>query len=393
VHRLTAIGAIAAMLLWPAASASPAHAAEAAGQPPPAPVTSTYETATGNKLGRDCGYSVPRPDRPGHALWFFCDTGLYDAAGKLFGFIGGTTTATGPYAPGEVPDQLSELPTPPEAAPPGPHDGGPRIFLPVPTGLVLPDGRACGAEGSNSYAASWLSGATRGPATQINGYNGRDLIALTYSDVCVRGSWQWTTQAWGISFYHPASNAFVAHHRVQATGSTDDLPWQRQLGTPIFADDGFLYMYAFHCDESAFGSCSTGRTVLARTPWRATAGWSRPLFYRYWTSNGWTSNINAAQSVMTGARPLFIDVRDGYEGGLLATEQTSVGGHYRIWRAATPAGPWTVGTERQIADCASSAESWCYAFFGHPELSTGDELMLSYYDPDKQKVMVDSVPW
>ena len=359
---------------------------------PPEPVTSHYEIATGNAVGRDCGYSVPRPDQPGNALWFFCDTGIYNAAGELTGFIGGTTTATGPYATGSARIQVSEVPTPPEAVPSQPHDGAPRRFLPIPAGLVLPDGRPCGVAGSNSYPASWLSGATRGPDVQISGYNGRDLVALTYSDVCVQGAWKWTTQAWGISFYHPASNTFVAHHRVFATNSTDDLPWQRQLGSPIFSGDGFMYSDAFHCDVSAFGTCDTGRTILARTPWRAAAGWSRPLLYRYKTSTGWTSNINAAQTIMPGGRPLFVDVRDGYSEGVVATEQTSIGGHFRVWRADTPAGPWSVSAEQQIPECAVSAESWCYAFFGHPELSTADQMTMSYYDPDTKHIMLTSMP-
>ncbi|MGI5149937.1 hypothetical protein ACQEVC_26955 [Plantactinospora sp. CA-294935] len=387
MKRLIVVGVAAILPLWPGIPASANTAAA-----PPARVTSHYETATGNTAARDCGYSVALPDQPGQALWLFCDTVFLDAAGEAFGFIGGTTAATGPYAPGAVPDQLSELPTPPATPAVPPRTDAPRPFLPTPTGLVLPDGRPCGTAGTNSYAASWLSGATRGPARLINGYDGSDLVALTYSDVCVRGNWVWTTQAWGISFYHPASNTFVAHHRVFATGSTDDLAWQRQFGSPIFADDGFLYVYAFHCDDSGFGTCGTGRTVLARTLWRGVAAWSRPLAYRYWTTDGWTSDITAADSVMSGARPFFLDVR-AYSDGLAAIEQTSLGGHYRIWRAGSPAGPWTVGEERQIPDCASSAESWCYAFFGHPELSTASHLMLSYYDPDQQHVLANAVSW
>ncbi|MFG2054319.1 hypothetical protein ACGFI9_09815 [Micromonospora sp. NPDC048930] len=379
---LLAVGLVIGLVAAPTAPAAAAV--------PPAKVTSNYETASGNTLARDCGYSVGLT--ADQALWLFCDTVLLNPAGEAFGFIGGTTAAAGPYTAGAVPDALSELTTPPAPAT-VPNSDGPHLFLPVPAGLVLPDGTLCGAAGSNSYAASWLSGATRGPARYINGYWGPDLVAMTYTDVCVRGQWDWTVQAWGISFYHPASNTFVAHHRVFATGASADLPWQRQLGSPVFADDGYLYLYASHCDDSAFGACGKGRTVLARTPWRSSTGWSKSGSYRYWSPSGWTSDLNVAPSVMAEARPLYLDVRS-YPGiGFAAVEQTTIGGHYRVWRASSPVGPWTAGAEVQVPGCESSTDGWCYAFFGHSELSTADALMLSYYDPDNKHVMVAAVPW
>lgn len=364
-----------------------------ADSPPPARVTSHYELSSGNKLGRDCGFSVVSPLSAGEAFWFFCDTAIFDPAENLIGFIGGTTAARGPFTAGSVPGGLTEIPSPPNPLGAAPSNRGPALFLPVPSGLLLPDGvTPCGAAGSNSYAASWLSGAAGGPDRTISGYNGRDLIMLSYVDVCVRGTFEWTVQAFGVSWYHPATNRFVQHRRIFGPSLTE-LPWQRQLGSPIFNSDGYLYFHASHCDNSGFGACGSGRTLLARTPWQASAGWGQAGSYRYRTQTGWTSDPNAAVSVMPGAKPFGVDVRRYPGVGFAAIEQTSIGGHYRVWRASSVTGPWTAGPEQLIPGCESSAESWCYAYAGHPELSTADRLLMSYYDPDHHHVLVMQTAW
>ena len=136
---------------------------------------SARETTTRNKLGRDCGYSVGLGGR--QTLWLFCDTGILDPARQLIGFIGGTPVAVGPYTVGQAPGSLSELPTPP-AAPTLPNGHGPNGFCPSGPGWCL-DGSLCGSDGA-SYAASWLSSATPGPARYIGAYWSQDLVAMTY---------------------------------------------------------------------------------------------------------------------------------------------------------------------------------------------------------------------
>ncbi len=114
---------------------------------PPAEVLSNYEVTTGHALDRDCGFTAP-VFSPYHGvtpraglfqdLWLFCDTVDYNASGSEVGAILGTDTAAeAPLAPGDVPQDLSELPTPP-AWTAFPEDNAPQPFLPVPTGIVLP---------------------------------------------------------------------------------------------------------------------------------------------------------------------------------------------------------------------------------------------------------------
>ncbi len=360
--------------------------------PPPARVGSRYETASGNTVSRDCGYSAPIPGVAGQAFWAFCDTAINNPGGQTIGFIGGSTAARGAYTNGQVPTTLSELPTPP-AAPAVPSNRQPAPFLPTPSGLVLPGtDTSCGASGTQSYAASWITGLTRGPNRTISGQNGSQLLFLTYTNVCVANN-AWTTQSYGVTFYNPATNQRVGPATVFPRPATGELAWQRRLGSPTFAADGYLYLYTHLCTSSAFGACGAGTVALARTPWSTSTGWSTGSSYRWWTGSTWSSDPAAATSALPAARPFGIDVRVFPGRGYVGIEQTTIAGHYRIWNAATPTGPWTAGAESVLPGCASTTTSWCYAFIGHPELSTASSLFVSHYQPDDRHVRVAAVPW
>ena len=167
-----------------AAAAVAACSAPPRPTPGPAPdlVRSNYERATGDTIPRDCGYSVPLPGRPGWSLWLFCDTAVTSARGtKIDRLILGTdTAAAGPYQPGQVPDRLSEIPTPPAPAA-RPSDGAPEPFLPAPQDLVLP-GSTQPCSGSGRYPAAWITGVAAEP-----GSAGRGQVLISYNDYCVTG--------------------------------------------------------------------------------------------------------------------------------------------------------------------------------------------------------------
>jgi len=370
----------------------PGVGSAAADTPPPARVISRYETASGNTVGRDCGYSAPLPAASDQALWTFCDTAIMNPAGDVIGFIGGSTAATGPFTAGQVPSGLSELPTPP-AAPATPSDRAPAPFLPAPSGLVLADGvTACGASGTGSYAASWITGLTRGPDRTISGQSGTSLLFLTYANVCVANN-AWTTQSYGVTFYNPATNQRVGPATVFPRPATGELAWQQRLGSPTFAADGYLYLFTSLCTNAAFGACGAGTVALARTPWSGSTGWATGSSYRFWTGSAWSTDPAAAVSALPDARPFSIDVRTFPGRGYVAIEQTTIAGHYRVWQSSTPTGPWTAGAESVLPGCASTTTYWCYAFIGHPELSTATSLFVSYYHPDDKHVRVVAVPW
>src|SRR5437879_4956561 len=192
-HRFRSLFAFAV-----AAAAGALPVAAAADVAPPASLVSNYETASGNVLQRDCGFSHQLPGNSSLAVWLFCDTPIASSGGTVIGFIPGSSAAVGPFTPGRVPTDLSEIPTPPAPIESLPSAQAPQRFLPTPDGLVLPDGTTrCGASGSNSYAATWMSGVNREPSSA-----NRSLLLISFTDVCVSGGSAITTERFGIAEYN-----------------------------------------------------------------------------------------------------------------------------------------------------------------------------------------------
>lgn len=380
--------------LGAAAAASSAPVVAAADAAPPSHVVSHYETASGNSLQRDCGFSHKLPSNSGLSIWLFCDTPIANSSGTVIGFIPGSTAAVGPFTAGKVPTGLSEVPTPPTAIETLPSNQAPQRFLPTPKGLVLPDGTtACGSSGSNSYAATWMSGVTREPSSDNS-----SLLLISFTDVCVSGGGSAiTTERFGLAQYDPASNTVKSMTRVFQSAAGKSLPPQLLLGSPIFSG-GNLYLFSSTCDSSAFGACGSGRVFLARTPGQP-ASWGASSSYRFWdpsASGGWTSSVTSAQSVISGATPLAVTAASyaSVGQGLDLIEETSLGGDDRVWTASSPTGPWSQKTSGKVPCTSGSGTlNFCRALIGHPELSTSSQLLLSFYNPGDDHVWVTAMSW
>ncbi len=79
--------------------------------------------------------------------------------------------------------------------------------------------------------------------------------------------------------------------------------------------------------------------------------------------------------------------------GFVIVEQVDIAGGFRIWRSSSLTSGWTV-TRTGTAPCGDqSGLDLCRAYFGHPELSTSSNLLMSYYDPTNDHVNVMAVPW
>jgi len=416
-HRMAAATGTGAALIYlgfvplaPTARAAPASGVVA----PPAEILSNYEVATGHTLDRDCGYTVPvlspyhpspgeypvasgtfRPAGAFADLWLFCDTVDYNASGTEVGAILGTDTAAeGPLVPGQVPQDLSELPTPPARAF-LPSDSPPSPFLPVPSGLVQPGSTsACvgtgysptgvyGPASPGIYPASWIDGAAREPA----GFGNNPLdVLLSFSNYCVDAetgniNTLFTDEGFGLVSYDPLANRLGDPVYVFDSNGGTNLPRQEQLGDPIFFE-GYLYLFAFNCNSSAFGTCLSGVIYMARVP-AVQAAWDNASDYQWWTGSGWSSNYLDAGNLVPSATPLGISVGDysTVGRGFLLIAETNLVGAFQVFTAPTPVGPWTLLKTGQVPSTCSGGEFGCYALIGHPELSTPSELLLSYYDP------------
>ncbi|MBO2454735.1 hypothetical protein J4573_47135 [Actinomadura barringtoniae] len=345
---------------------------------PPARVLSRYETAgPRNAIIRDCGFSVPDPAAAGRSLWLFCDSVW---KGTTPGMWLGSTAAAGTYTPGRVPTRLTEIPQPPiQAVRP---EGPPQPLLGTPPGLTIPgSGTPCTVSGV-AYSASWVAGAARIPGTA-------DLL-LTYTDVCVNGQ-TITPEGFGIARYRPATNTLTQQKRLFFIPG--GLPFQLNLGSPVFWR-GHLYLYAYRCDVPVAGTCQGGRVTLARVP-ADPGAWQNPSAYTYRGPFGWTPDASQAQPVVPGAAPTGVHVEDFAAAGkgLVLIEQPDIAGSYRIWQASTPEGPWRVTRTGRMPCAGGSGVDLCRAYIGHPELSTRDDLLMSYYNPAEHHLSVRAVPW
>ena len=383
VRTLTVLAAALALLCTSCGS----------GSPPARRLLSKYETATGHLIVRDCGYSVPLPGPPRHSLWLFCDTLVTSRHGQVLGtpILGAGTAAEGPYTAGRGPSPLTELATPgPDA--PGVVAGGlgrgqlparaaPQPFLPLPGNLTLP-ASTLPCAGPHVYPARWVTGAAREPGSSGH-------VLMSYTDYCVSGGGTFTPEAFGLLDYDPAGNVLGPPVQVFAAPPGQQLPQPQALGSPVFRG-GYLYLFGW-CGPD----CDRGGVFLARTP-AAAAGRDNGFTYQYWTGGGWSADLSHAAPLTGYREPLAVSVGNYPGRGLVMIEQTSAGGDFSLWQAAAPTGPWRqTGTGRVpcTAGQRTQAVDLCRALVGHPELSTPNELLISFFNPGDSHVEVVAYPW
>jgi hypothetical protein len=392
-RRLPLAATLALAVLTVAACAGPPRPTP---QPAPGLVRSNYERATGDLVPRDCGYSVPLPGKSGWSLWLFCDTAVTSAGGTRIDrlILGTDTAAAGPGQAGQAPSRLSEIPTPP-TPPVLPGNAAPEPFLPAPQGLVLPGGtQPC--SGSGDYAAAWITGVAAEPG-------GQGKLLISYNDYCVTGDssslgtdvpGSLTPEGSGLVEYDPATNQLGPPDEVFASSAGLALPVQQVLGSPVFRG-GYLYQFGFCSAATLPTGCAAGKVFMVRVQ-AAAAAWQNPASYQYWTGRGWSLDPNTAASVLPASHPLGVSVGDYAADGhqLVMVEQTSLAGDFQVWQAASPAGPWRRGRSGRVP-CRSGtgpgAGELCRALIGHPELSTRDQLLISYYNPGNAHV--DGLAW
>jgi hypothetical protein len=371
---------VPAVLIFAAAVLAGAAIPALADNPPPSQVLSNYEKSTGSDIVRDCGYSTPLPADPADSLWLFCDTAIYgfNSRGQwgLSRFIAGSTAAVGPSRPGQVPTDLSELSTPGTRPRPVPNNDAPEPFLPAPAGLVTKDGLPCDSA-NHAYAASWITGVTRDEARP------RDVL-ISFNDYCVAGTLDFLAEGSGLAEYDPAANRLDGDATPFAPAPGATLPAAELLGSPVFSG-GYLYLFGSHCAEIYDATCISngGDAVYLARVHASPADWANARDYRWYAGpSKWTASLASAISVVSGSTPLAVSVggfaTTGH--GLVMIEQTNDVGAYTVYQASRPAGAWRKSMSGTVP-CTAEGDSFCRAIIGHPELSTGGDLLVSYFDP------------
>jgi hypothetical protein len=411
-RRIVLLVFLAALLAVPFVIGPPGQPATLA----PALVRSGLERAGSVSLARDCGYSAPLPANSRRSLWLFCDTPVYvrhktpdgHVTWALRRFISGSTAAVGRAVAGSsparrVPGQLSEVGTPrlgTGAAPGGaPASGGtlaaggaPAPFLLTPGGLVTSAGLPCG-DGDGSYAASWISGVTRVPATP-------DLL-IAFNNYCVlSGAGGFLPEGFGLAEYDPATGTLSNDVVVFSGMNLGVAAAAKLLGSPVFSGR-YLYLFGPTCTALAHGGCATGTLFEARVPANPLA-WSDPLSYQWQsrsTPGSWTPDAAAATSIIAGARPSAVSVAALPATGrhFILVEQTDISGAFTVYESPAPAGTWKRITSGRVPCRPGTGYlNFCRAIIVHPELSTSTQLVLSYFDPAagaRGHVMVAGFRW
>lgn len=395
-RRLPLVIFLAALLVVPgAAVVSPGHITAAA-QAAPVPVLSGLESTGRASLGRDCGYSEPLPASPGRSLWLFCDTPVYlrtangRGAWRLMRFINGSTAAESASTRGRLPGKLTEKATPGTDSL-AQHGAAPEPFLPAPAGLVTLAGLPCDAA-DGAYAASWITGATRIPASP-------DLL-ITFNNYCVQtgAAAAFLPEGFGLVEYDPAANMLSNQVTVfPGIGPTGPAPAQL-LGSPIFTG-GYLYLFGPSCSDPALSKCPSGRIFVARVGATPLA-WMNPLSYTWWAGGGlWIPDPAVAASIIPGARPSAVSVEDfsAVRRGLVLIEQNDIDGRFTVYEARSPVAPWRRVTSGRVpCRTGSGYVNFCRAIIGHPEFSTRTRLYLSFFNPaarDFGHVMAETIRW
>lgn len=349
-----------------------------AAAPPPHQILSNYENFSKASLARDCGFSQPVPGKHATSLWLFCDTAVYGFNSShvwgLTGFITGSTAAEGPATPDRVPTGLSELTPANTRLPRFPNHNAPARFLTVPSGLVTQAGATCGATNA-SYAASWISGVARDPASPS------DLL-ISFDNYCVEGALTFHPEGFGLAVYNPTTNRLSSRLVFKADTNTG-LTAPRVLGSPVVFR-GYLYFFNYQCVSSQVTCAANPKNAVYLARVRATpTAWDNPSSYRWFAKPGtWTSSPGKAGSVIAGATVLGgLNVGDyrSLGQGFVMIAQESIVGAFTVYEASSPAGPWRVKTKGTVA-CPADVFG-CHAIIGHSELSTRKSLLISFYNP------------
>lgn len=372
--------------------------------PPQMQVVSNFETHRGATIVRDCGFSQPLPADPGRSLWLFCDSDIYgfNSARRwtLSRIINGSTAAEGTITAGKTSDGLSEVAEPGSGVRAIPNDDAPEQFLPTPAGLHTSAGRPCD-QANGAYAASWISGVTADAAR-------RGDVLISFNEVCVSiSSGSAEVEGFGLTEYDPATNTLDHPVTVFTPANGQSMPPQEVLGSPVFFG-GDLYLFGSRCAEVYDATCLSNRgnaIYLARVTANS-AAWANAGSYRWYAGrSAWTTTARGAASIFSGSRPVGISVENFSDVGMgiVLIEQTNDVGAFTVYRATRPAGDWVETTSASLP-CTTEGVSLCRAIIGHPELSTGSDLLVTYFDPGagpyynpaagpKGHVIATVVPW
>jgi hypothetical protein len=171
--------------------------------------------------------------------------------------------------------------------------------------------------------------------------------------------------------YDPFNNTFTSiAYPFVALPLGVGVPSQVQFHSPVFGNDGYLYVFA--------------GLSIARVPANP-ASWGNGSNYRWWTGTTWSTDMTQATSVVPGFSPLGITVNDFSQNTshkyVMLAQTGFATAEFKLYEATSLTGPWTAGRAGRVPDVCAGGGFGCYALIAHPELSTNTKLVYSWLSP------------
>jgi hypothetical protein len=211
--------------------------------------------------------------------------------------------------------------------------------------------------------------------------------------------------------YTPSTSTFgTVYTPFSGSPLYSGLPPVETLGSPVYGNDGYLYFFTNSRDLTNPASYFDSGLYVARVPSSPASDMGNPSDYQWWSQPpgqgvGWNGVADAGSSVsvIPGNDANFgVSVAD-YSSvtpkHLAVLEQTGLGtsSTFQVYKATSPTGPWTPGPAGQIPDACLGNTYPCHSLYGHPELSTSNNLLFSWYAGDDENgsghVRVGSIAW
>jgi hypothetical protein len=321
-----------------------------------------HEESSTFAVSRDDAQSVALLN--GQDLWVFGDTLELSNDGTWVpsAFIIGSSAAEGPYSVGQAPTALNEVLVghPLSAA------NLPYTFIPSPRDVFMPEGtgRSCNQANGRVFQARW--------ATSLALMPDQSNVLVTCVEVCAMPANQYVDEGWGFMEFNWKTNRITRRpfdvFPPAKAGSA--LAPASIYYSPVISG-GKVTLFSFGCTylESTCSSVGAWETMVGHT---LPANKTRSAYV--------TQLVTTAPS--TQWEPQAVSVASYPGAGLRLVEQTSGEGGFAVFSAPTAIGPWSEVVSGTLPDCQSTTHGSCYAFVGHPELSSSSQIVISYLDPN-----------
>ena len=204
-------------------------------------------------------------------------------------------------------------------------------------------------------------------------------VLISYMDVCVINTKKGPdgiAEGWGFTEFDYQNNKFAVAPTDIFVPKTKGSPLapQDNFGSPTIISNNVTF-FSSQCTQQSDSICANGHV------WETT--------FSATTRNLESSSSYTPTPVSVGSGSKWQP--DGatfnyYPGvGYVLVEQTDIEGDFDIYESGSVTGPWSelaTGTMPNCLQEVKAGHGWCYAFEGHPELSSSSEIEVSYFYPD-----------